>query len=125
MLSAPREAEKRFPYRMTIFCEGDSVPVRIEVNAVDSVTPGLALTAAIINGKPAAKSANRWHVTHTRTRRVIDGAKYGMPLERARLVAGALGGLPIDWTASSYQEIQRQWATYMPLDLKNWVKQLS
>lgn len=137
MNGTARAIEKRFPYRMTLLCDeeavignvasvGSPVPrqIKVDVDAVDSVTPGLAITKAIINGKPTPKGMDRWHVTHAWTTKAIDSCKYGMPFLDARLIAGALGGLPIDWMATTYREIRRQWSTNMLPELKQWVSDL-
>lgn len=93
----------------------------IDVLALHSATPGVIITQAIFDGRVLQ---NSWAVTHAPSGFRIDSYKYGMQLQKARLLAGALGGLPVDWTATTHEEIARQWSAFMPMDLKQWVREM-
>lgn len=67
-----------------------------------SVTPGLLLTHEI-DWQDRGYKRPRWHVTHAGTSQKITGES--LPKSHARLIAGALGGLPIDWTLKTQQEV--------------------
>lgn len=92
------------------------------VPAEDTITPGLLvtvtpgaekdLTLADINTCPV------WNVSHEGSGLKIFGRA---PIEIARLMAGAYGGLPVDWSVEDLEELKNQ-ITVLPVLYQTWLK---
>lgn len=106
--------------------EGVPTEAEITVRAYASATPGVIVTQTVkprIAGGLFKLYANRWSITHAETGFRMDNFERGVPLEQARLIAGAFGGFPVDWQLPTREAIAKQWAG-VPLDLKKWVTEL-
>lgn len=65
------------------------------IAAIKTVTPGLLVTVCVDDLDNNRKHP-RWHVTHAQTGMKLTGDATSR--KNALLIAGACGGLPIDWT---------------------------
>jgi hypothetical protein len=90
----------------------------ISVPCEQTATPGLLITQSIEDWDIKHYKRPRWHVTQAGTGMKITGDSLTRP--QARLIAGALGGLPIDWTQTS-QEYFYKAALDVPKDLWHWL----
>lgn len=93
-----------------VFTLADRKGNKINVEAFESATPRLLITmcwedaeylAHRTTGEPNIRA--KWHVTHQGT-----GMKLTDPAvskRAAKLIAGALGGLPLDWAIGTQEEM--------------------
>lgn len=84
------------------------------VPAEDTATPGLLVTTTL----GALAGVTDWNVVHEKSGLRMFGP---VSLDAARLMAGAYGGLPVDWSVEDLEELRNQ-ITVLPLLYQNWLK---
>ena len=90
-----------------------------DVPAEQSCTAGLLITQEI-GWQERGLKRPRWHVTHEGTSFKLTGSS--LPKKHARLIAGAIGGLPIDWTMKTQEEVFRAVTSSLSdKALRNWL----
>lgn len=94
----------------------DKVP--LPTVAQETATPGLLVTQSVEGYDKKHDKRPRWHVTHAHTGMKLTGNSVTRPV--ARLIAGALGGLPIDWTQADKEYFYKS-ALDLPSDVKHWL----
>jgi hypothetical protein len=103
---------KKFTYELVT-----STQEKFKVEAWSTVTPGIIATEAIIGGRIVH---GFFSVTHEKSGLKLDSNKYGAPLGAARLIAGALGGLPIDWT-KDVDGVRADYGNLTDVRLRHWL----
>lgn len=103
-------------YVLPATCTKDAVP--IPTVAQETATPGLLVTQSIEEYDRRHYKLPRWNVTQVGTGMKLTGDSVTRPV--ARLIAGALGGLPIDWTQADKEYFYKS-ALDLPSDVKHWL----
>jgi hypothetical protein len=94
---------------------------KYEVPAEESITPGLLITQEI-GWQERGYKKPRWHVTHAASTMKLTGSS--MPKSHAKLIAGALGGLPVNWLQdrehvfAAAKEILEPYRTWLTITLR-------